>query len=433
MEKNKISILLCPLLLAGLASVASCSSKTQLDTPTNLSYDLATGKVTFDAVDGAKTYTVGVSEIINDTTGKGIEGIKNSSKLTLDGKEVYVWATQIGSLTSLTDKDGDGKVEGKIVYRSFSSSASDAGSVIKCTDIPKGDFILTVMADKTDDLAGSEYGMLKFSNAGALADPTGFSGAFTDDKKLSISAASSYYINSLSTNGLPESMEFVIKEDGTAVETITLDDFSYTNTVIGPAKSYNFTNATVTSTKALDTSKKITATVQAKGNGTSKTDSKVCDVLIPTSTAAVEYATKYDCSGQGKAGDVTITVNVGVDASGAKIYGLEAKSSNVTVARESGTFTCDGEVTQIDGKNTFEEGKVLTFTTVKSDLDTAVMNGKTLTVTKKESQGWGGQTSVSWGILGEGFSYAGTSFAFTDAGSSNQGGFPGGGGGPGPM
>ena len=426
MEKNKISILLCPLLLAGLAPLASCSSKVQLDTPTNLTYDLATGAVTFDAVEGASTYTVGVSEIINDATGKGIADIKNSSKLTIDGKEVYVWATQIGSLTSLTDKDGDGKVEGKIVYRSFSSTAADPGSVIKCTDIPKGDFVLTVMADKTDSLAGSEYGMLKFSNKGALADPTGFSSAFTDDKKLSITAANNYYINSLSTNGMPESMEFVIKEDGTTKETITLDDFSYTNTVIGPAKSYNFTNATVTGTKTLDTSKKITATVQAKGNGTSKTDSKVCDVAIPTSTAAVEYATKYDCSGKGTSGDATINVNVGVDASGAKIYGLEVKVSNVTIARESGTFTCDGEVTQIDGKNTFEENKVLTFTTVKSDLNAKIMDGKTLTVTKKESRGWGGRTSVNWALLGEGFSYAGASFNFTDAASSNQGGFPGG-------
>lgn len=432
MEKNRISILLCPLLLAGIASMASCSSKTQLDTPKNIKYDLSTGKVSFDAVEGASTYTVGVSEIINATTGKGLEGIKNSSKMTIDGEEVYVWTSQIGSIASLTDKDGDGKVEGKIVYRAFSSSATTVGAVIKCTEIPKGDFVLSVMADKTDSLAGSEYGMIRFSNNGALTDPTGFSAAFNENK-MSISAASGYYLNCFSTNGMPESMKFEIKEDGTTVETITLDDFSYTNTVNGPNKSYSFANGTVKGTKTLDTSKKITATVQAIGNGSSKTDSNVCDVVIPTTTAAVEYATKYDCSGSGKAGDATISINVGVDSSNANIYGLEVKSSNVTIARESGTFTCDGEITDIDGKKTFEEGKVLTFATSKSDLASKIMDGKTLTVTKKESQGWGGQTSVSWALTGEDFSYNGTTFAFTDAASSNQGGWPGGGGGPGPM
>ena len=423
MKKNKISFLLCPLILGGLASITSCSSKTQLDTPTNITYDFKTGKVTFDAVEGASTYTIGVSEIINDVTGEKLQDIKNSSKVTLDGEEVYVWSTQIGSLTSLTDKDGDGKVEGTIVYRSFSSTAADPGQVIKCTAIPKGDFILTVMADKTDSLAGSEYGIIKFSNNGALSDPTGFSATFTEDNKLSISAASNYYINSLSTNGMPEKMEMIIKQDGEELETIIVDDFSYTNTVVGPAKSYNFTNATVTGTKTVDKTKKITATVQAKGNGTSKTDSKVCDVNVETATNAVEYQTKYDCSGSGKVGDVTVNINVGTDSMGKAIYGLEAKVSSVVVARESGTFTCDGQVTDIDGKKTFEEGKVLTFKTEASDLSTKVMDGKTLTVTKVETQGWGGP-QVNWGILGEGFLYNGTTFAF-DGTAFSGGGFPG--------
>ncbi len=430
MKKIRKSILLAPIILLGAASLASCSSKTQLDTPSDITYDFKTGKVSFSAVTGAKTYTVGVSEIINDTTGKGLEGIKNSTKMKVGEKEVYLWATQIGSLTSLTDKDGDGKVEGTIVYRSFSSTASDPGSVIACTDIPKGDFILTVMADKTDELAGSEYGILQFSNKGALADPTGFSASFDESGKMSISAASNYYINCLSSTGMPESMEFLLKEDGVTVESISFDDFSYTNTVVGPAKSYNFNNATVTSSKSLDTSKKITSSVQAKGNGVSKTDSNVCDVLIPTFTEEVSYATKYDCSGKGSAGEVSISVNVGVDEEGKAVYGLEAKQSNVVIARESGSYSADGTISEIDGKKTFEEGKILTFKTEKSDLSTSIMDGKSLTVTKKESQGWGGK-SISYALLGEGFSYNGTSFAFTEASSSNQGGFPGGGGGPG--
>lgn len=426
MKKNKLSILLCPLFIGGIASLASCGSKTQLDTPKNISYDFNTGKVAFDAVEGATTYTVGVSEIINDVTGKKLEDIKNSSKITVDGKETYVWATQIGSLTSLSDKDGDGKVEGKIVYRSFSSTASDAGQVIKCTAIPKGDFVLTVMADKTDSLAGSEYGIIKFSNKGALKDPTGFSATFTEDNKLSISEASNYYIDSLSTNGMPEKMEIIVKEDGNVLETISFDDFSYTNSVIGPAKSYNFTNSTVTTSKSVDKTKKITATVQAKGNGDSKTDSAVCDINIETTTPALEYATKYDCSGSGKAGDITVNVNVGVDSANKAIFGLEAKVGNVVIARESGTYTVDGEVTDIDGKKTFEEGKTLTFTTEKSDLATKVMDGKTLTVTKIETEGWGGK-QTNWGLLGEGFAYNGSAFSFTGVASS------GGGFGPGPF
>lgn len=431
MKKTKLSLLATALLLGGAASLTSCSSKTQLDTPTNISYDVATGKFSFDAIEGAKTYTIGVSEIINETTGKGIAGIQGSAKMKLSDKEVYIWTTQIGSVSGVADTDNDGKVEGKIVFRSFSSSAANPGSPVKATAIPKGDFILTVMADATSSLAGSEYGIYTFSNKGALADPTGFTGTFTEDGKLKITAASKYYINSLSTTGLPENMEFVVKQDGSVLETLSMNDFTYSNTVIGPEKSYNFNNASVTTTKTVDKTKKITATVQVKGNGNSKTDSQICDVMVETTTDAVTYATKYDCSGSGKAGDITINLNVGEDASGNKIFGLEAKSSNVVVARESGTFTAsdNATVTDIDGKKTFAEGKVLTFQTSASDLTTKIMDGKSLTVTKKEDfNPWSG-TTINWALLGEGFGYNGTTFAFTGAASSG-GGFPGG---PGPM
>ena len=423
--KKSINLLLCPLLLASVASIASCSKKTQLDTPTNISYDVATGKVSFDAVEGASTYTVGVSEIINETTAKSLESIQQSSKFVIDDVTHYVWATQIGSLTSLADTDNDGKVEGTIIFRSFSSSATDSGTPVEATAIPKGDLILTVMADATSELQGSEYGLLKFSNEGTLADPTGFTAKFLDDGKLAISAANNYYINSLSTNGLPQKMQFVVKADGEVVETMDMNDFNFTNTVNGPNKVYNFTNATVSTAAAVDKTKKITATVQAIGNGGSQKDSAVCEVGVETTTAALEYATKYDCSGSGTAGSVTVNVNVGIDASGNNIYGLEVKMGQVALARESGTFTCASEVTEVDGKKTFAEGEVLTFKTEKKDLNDAIMDGKSLIVTKVESRGWGGP-SINWALLGEGFSYKGVSFNFTGAASSNQGGWPGG-------
>lgn len=429
--KKTIQILTLSLLLSSTLGLTSCGEKkTKLDTPSNITYDVSTGKFSFSAVEGAKTYTVGVSEIINDTTGKGLEGISGSAKLKIGENEKYVWTTQIGSVTSLADTDNDGKVEGTVVYRSFSASASNPGSVITAKEIPVGDFVLTVMADNTTDLQGSDYAYYEFSNTGALPDPESFTSSFKDDGKMTITAADKYYINALSTNGLAEKMQFKVYQDGELFDTIDMDDFSYTNRVVGPEKSYIFNNASVTTSKAVDKTKKITATVQAIGNGGSKQDSKVCDVAVETTTDAVTYATKYDCSGSGSADNKTVTINVGIDNDGNNIYGLEVKTGSVVTARESGTFTLpEGvEITELDGKKTYPEDTELTFTTAASDLDASVMNGKTLKVTKIESNGWGGKT-ISYGLLGEGFTLNGTEFSFTSAASSG-GGMGGGPGGP---
>lgn len=434
--KKTLCVLSLSLLCAPLAmfSLTSCNTKVQLDTPTDITFDYKTGKFSFTGVENAKTYTVGISEIINDTTGAGLVGINNASQLTMpDGTKKYVWGSQIASATGVADQDGDGKVEGTLIYRSFSSTAADPGQVVDYTQIPIGDYVMTVMADANSEakLAGSEYAMLEFSINGTLPDPEGFTSSF-DGNKMTIKSASNYFINALSTKGMPDEMKIVIKEDGTAVDTITIDDFSYTNTVIGPAKSYTFTYAdTVTSTKELDKTKKITATIQAVGKSSSKTSSKECDVAVETTTDAVTYATKLDCSGSGTAGSATININVGTDANGANIYGLEVKVGSVAVARESGTFTVPAgtTVTQLDNKNTYPEATVLTFATSASDLATSIMDGKTLTVEKKESRGWQG-TTIDYALTGEGFTYNGTTFAFTGAASS---GGPGGGGPGGPF
>lgn len=442
--KKTIRLLTLGLLLSSFSSLGltSCNTKTTLDAPTDLTYDVSTGKFSFTASEGASTYTVGVSEIINKTTAEGIEDIGGSTKITLaDGTEKYIWATQIGSQTSVKDSDGDGKVEGTLVFRSFSSSAANPGSVIAANEIPVGDFVLTVMADATTELSGSDFAYYEFSHNGALTDPSSFTGSFADasasTSKLSVSCSSNYFLNCLSTTGIPEYMEYKFYEDGTLKDTVKVDDYTYTNTVVGPEKSYTFTNAaTVSSSIALDMSKKITATVQAVGNGSSKTSSAVCDVLVPTTTSAVNYATKYDCSGSGTAGSYTVTINVGVDSSDTKIYGVEVKNSNVVVARESGTFTTDGEISEVDGKKTYPENTVLTFTTATTDASSKIMDGKTLTVTKKEgTSGWGPnqQKTTNWALTGEGFTFNGTTFAFTDAASSSNQGGPGGGGPGGPM
>lgn len=429
--KKTIQFLSLFLLLSSAVGLASCSEKkTQLDTPTDITYDVNTGKFSFKAVEGAKTYTVGVSEIINDTTGKGLESVSGSSKLKIGESEKYVWTTQIGSVTSLADNDNDGKVEGTVVYRSFSASAANPGSVVTAKEIPVGDLVLTVMADATGDLQGSEYAYYEFHNEGNLKDPENFTASFQEDGKMAITAANSYYINSLSTNGLPEKMQFKVFQDGTLFDTIEMDDFTYTNRVVGPEKSYIFNNASVKTSKAVDKTKKITATVQAIGNGSSKKDSKACDVAVETTTAALSYKTKHDCSGSGNAGGKTVNINVGTDEDGNNIFGLEVKTGSVVTARESGTFTLpEGvEITELDGKKTFPVDTELTFTTLKSDLETPIMNSKKLKVTKVESRGWGG-TTINYGLLGEGFSLNGTAFAFTGT-ASNGGGFPGG---PGPF
>lgn len=397
MLKKTLSLVL--VLAMCLAVLAGCGDKETVNSPQNVTYDKNTGAVAFDALEGAKTYVVGVSKIINDTTGKALVSYNGSSPVTLaDGSTVYVWSEQTGSLTGLADNDGDGKVDGKVVYREFSSSAEKVGAVKSATDLPLGHYILSVVPAATDELPNPETAMIQFTMGGTLAAPDGFTAQINQDGYMQITAPSSYYLNCLTVTGMPEKMVFEIKEGGSVVETIEMADFSYTNTVIGPNKSFTFNNGTVTGTTKLDASKAYTVTVTAKGDGGEIKDASA-EAYMASDIPAQEFATKYSQSASGTAGALSMSLSLGVDGSGNLIYELTGSVSNMVVLRETGTFTASADVT-IDGdKQYFAEGVTLTFTTGTTDADAPIMNGVVLTGITTETENWG-QKTTTHGLTG---------------------------------
>lgn len=426
-----LALTMCVLLIAG------CSGEEKVTAPQNLIYNKSDGSFSFDALDGAETYIVGVSKIINDTTGQALQPINQASALTLpDGTTVYLWSEQTGSVAGLADNDNDGAVNGTVIYREFSSSAETVGAVIKdLSKLPVGHYVLQAIASATDELPNPEAAYFEFTIPGTLQTPSGFVAQINEAGYMQIDAASGYYLSCLTATGMPTKMVFEIMDGSTVVETIEVNDFSYTNTVLGPAKSFTFTHGTVTGTVALDKSKTYTVKVTAVGDGSEILDASA-ETYIASTTPAVMLATKYDQSGSGTAGDYSISLNLGLDEAGNKIYELTASVNNVAILRESGTYTAtvegvdeagnpitvDAEPQDAEGKLVYPEGTVLTFTTTQSDAAAPILDGVTLTAAMKVTESWGRQ-SISYYLDGTA-SVEGVSFNF-EAASGGRGG-PGG-------
>lgn len=396
--KNIASALAAAALSLGM--LCGCSSSESSNAPTITSYDTETGEFSFETVEGGDTYVVGVSRVINDTTGAALEEINGASEVEVDGVTYYVWSEQTGSVSGLTDTDGDGVITGTVVYREYSSSAEEVGDVKEASDIPVGTYILSVVPASTDELTDPETAYYIFTIDGELEAPSGFTATINDSGYMEITAASSYFLNALTVTGLPESITYDIYEDGELVETITLDDFSYTNTVNGPSKGFTFNNATVTGTVVLDTSAEHTVTVTAVGDGDTVTDASA-EAYIATTTEAPTLAETYGISASTTAGDYTISLTFGTDSSGAETYVLSASVSNVVIYYETGTVSSSDEVGTYDDVTTYPEGATLTLTATSTDADTAIFDGTSLTVTVTESMDmWSQQTTISYSVSG---------------------------------
>lgn len=435
-NKRILSVLL--VLSMCLAVLAGCGAKETASAPQNLTYDKTTGSFQFDALKGAQTYIVGVSRIINDTTGKALAGINQSSLITLsDGSTAYLWSEQTGSVSGLADNDNDGIVKGTVVYREYSSSATTVGAVIRdLSTLPVGHYVLQAIAASTDALPNPEPALYEFTITGSLAAPAGFTAQINAESHMEITAGSNYYHSCMTVTGLPEKMVFEIFDGSELVETIETADFSYTNSVNGPNKGFTYNNETVTGTVVLDPAKTYTVTITAVGDGGEIKDASAT-AYMGTSTPAVELQTKYDQAGSGTAGDYSISVSLGLDASGSRIYELTANVNNVAILRESGTYTAlleqtdeegntvtvEAEPEEVDGKLVYPEGTVLSFTTAQSDADSPVLDGVVLTAAQAVSEGWG-QTSTTYYLAGSA-AVNGMSFEFTQgSGSSSMGGPP---------
>lgn len=382
-----------------LVMLAGCGGST--NAPANFTFDESTGSFSFTTVKGADTYSIGVSKVLNDTTGKALESINGSATIDIDGKTYYLWSEQSGSASGLADNDGDGTVDGTVVFREFSSSATTVGAVMDMADLPIGHYVVQAIPASSDDVPEPENAVLEFTKGGTLAAPEGFTAEVNDSGNMEITAPSGYYIGCLTETGMPESMKFEVKDGSEVVETITMDDFSYTNTVNGPSKSFTFTNNTVTGTTKLDGSKEYTVTVTAVGDGDTIKDASA-DAYNASKADAVRFSTEYDTTASGTSDSLgTISVKLGVDASGASVYELTSTINDIVVLRESGAYTASAEAGTYDEKNTFPEGAVLNFTTSKTEFDAAVLDGKSLTVSVSEAGGFPGQQATkNYGLIG---------------------------------
>lgn len=429
MKKMRKAISLLVVLALCVTVLAACGSE-PITSPENLTYNQNDGTFSFDALNGAKTYIVGVSKIINDTTGEALADINQSSTITLaDGSTVYLWSEQTGSVAGLADDDGDGTVTGTVIYREFSSSANTVGAVMDPKDLPVGHYVLQAVAAATDELPNPESAIFEFVVGGTLQTPSGFTASINEEGYMQISAPSAYYLNCLTVTGMPEMMVFEISDGSAVVETIELADFSYTNTVIGPDKSFTFNHNTVTGTTKLDSTKEYTVTVTAKGDGDQIQDASA-KAYMASATPAVEFATKYGHTGSGTADALSVSLSLGVDATGNNIYELTATVSNLVVMRESGTYTATADVQDVDGEMKYAEGTVLTFATTASDASAPVLDGVSLTAAVATTENWG-QTSTTYYFTGNAV-LDGISFEFeqgSSGGSGGPGGMPGGPGG----
>lgn len=399
---KKVTAISAASLLAA-SVLAGCSGDSGSNAPTNLTYDPQTGAFSFSTVEGGDTYVVGVSKVLNDVTGAALVDINGATQITVDGEQMYVWSEQTGSVSGLADNDGDGTISGNVVFREYSSSASEVGAVKDANSIPKGTYVLSVQPASTDDLPNPETAYYLFTIDGQLDEPTGFTAAINNAGNVEITAPSDYYLDCLTATGTPTKVVFEVTDaSGSVVDTIELEDFSYTNTVNGPNKAFTFNYQTVTGTASLDASGDYSVTVTAVGNGDGVTDSSA-EAYFASSAEAVQFASQYDMSGTATAGAFSVSLTTGTDASGSSIYELTASVNNVVIVRENGTFAAaDGSAAgNFDGKNTYAENTQLVFTAVSSEFDTPVLDGVTLTVTRSESMGgWGGGTSVTYGPAG---------------------------------
>lgn len=407
------------LMAAMSASVLSGCGGGSSSAPSDLTFSTEDGTFSFDTVKDADTYTVGVSKVLNDTTGEALQGINGAVETEIGKDTCYIWSEQAGSCSGLSDTDEDGVVDGTVVFREYSSSATTVGDVMNIADLGIGHYVVQAVAAANDKVTDPEPAVYEFTIGGTLEEPAGFTAQINDEGYMEITAPSDYYLNCLSKTGLPEEMKFEISDGSSVVETIEMDDFSYTNTVNGPTKGFTFNNQTVTGTTKLDDTKEYSVTVTAVGDGDEIKDASA-EAYIASSSEAAAFASEYSVNSSGTAGDYSVELKIGEDASGQNIYELDAKVNDVVILRETGTYTADAKATEADDGKTYAEGTKVTFKMAATDADASVLDGKTLTVTKAEQQGGmpGQAATDSYYLAGSGLTLNGTEIEFTGGISS---------------
>lgn len=295
MSKKRIMLAACVLALSVtcvLFGLTGCGNK--LPTPSDFVFEAdmtaGTNSFSFKTVEGGETYQVAVQKIINDATGEELVPSNQAAKITPPGSDesFYIWSELTGSKTGIKDKDGSGKIDGKVTFREYSSSAETVGGTIRINELPLGKYYVTCVAEATAEKEQSDPAWSTFVVGGKLAEPV-FSYTVANGK-MTITVDNSYLTNALGYTGLPASIDFTVN-DGSGDKTASISNWAYTNTVNGPNKAFTFTHNTVTLDVAGASSYQVSAV--AKGDGDAIKDSDTVK-LAPALAASAVPAEWFD-------------------------------------------------------------------------------------------------------------------------------------------
>ncbi|MFA6624208.1 MAG: hypothetical protein WCS80_00350 [Bacilli bacterium] len=367
MKKNFV---LCMLGFGTVISLASCgASNNKFSTPTDFTFDSSTGKFHFSTVENAEYYQVTMMRRINEDTYNALKANDRSAKqatsLEIKKDETwYLWNENVTSATRLADKRSKGYIEDNFNLRTYSNSATSAGSPVEFSTLAVGDYVLQTIALEDDTHSASDPNIYTFTKEGDLANPSDFTFNVNDDKKIEITAGSNYYYNCLTSTGLPYAMEFSIKDSqGAEKEKLNLTDLSWTNSIQGPTNSFTFNNSKVTSKNSYTASdiEDFTVSVSAVGNGSN----------IKTATGNANYEYDFEIP--------NFTFNATKEES---VYtGPATLNIAATIDGVSRPLTCQsGTKENSDFYYTVKDSKEK----ITGTLDMKVV----------KSQGWGGETTT---------------------------------------
>lgn len=404
-KKIITTALLGALALCTVFAFTGCSSK--FETPKDFTFEDTTGKYSFKTVSSADTYQVAVQKIIDEKTAKGIASQNQSSLVTNKDssgaeKSFYIWSELTGSASGLKDTDGDGEISGTVTFRAYSSHAQQVGSILKISELPLAHYYVTCVAEATADKEQSDPAWKEIVVGGTLQTPvvsTSVSGS-----KMTVALNAAYVKNAFLYTGIPSKVEVTVN-DGASNTVLTYDDWSYTNSVIGPEKSFTFTN--ISQEISYDSSKSYTISAKAIGDGDKIKDSAVAAYNAGSYASKVPGDYFTDITTTSLTGTVDSSATATLKFGGGKYsmelafgscYYLSSYGTYTTVADDDYTFThvggdtgyeiSDFAITEWDGTAIKQASASVKLT--KGMLASSTNVTASVSYTKSSGGGWGG-------------------------------------------
>ncbi len=303
--------------------LTSCGGEEGLVAPSNFTFDLSTRAYSFSDVAAADTYQIVVEKLLNDATS---ESILNGDYITRteQGQEIsqyadavvqqvtkpgasesaYVWTSPVNSTGNIKNTSGADTVTGNLKFYQFETQSDgvtptllDPLSETDPDEIPLGHYYISCYAlDSSGN--SSEAAWIEFTVDGQLAAPSiSYS---VEDGVMTVSVNSTYIDSAWRTEGLPESVDFTIDDGSGTTKTVSIDNWSYYSTVIGPSTSFNF--MFLSEEVSVATADEYTVTAVARGDGGTILDSEETVVTGGTSGSSSSSSSGGDSSGGGMPG-----------------------------------------------------------------------------------------------------------------------------------